>query len=57
MFGAVFASYQYRKTLRVPIVICNHLYHPKEDDRDRSELSNRQVKDCIEPVIDTLDSN
>lgn len=57
VFGAVFASYQYRKTLRVPIVICNHLYHPKEDDRDRSELSNRQVKDCIEPVIDTLDSN
>lgn len=53
----MFASYQYRKTLRVPIVICNHLYHPKEDDRDRSELSNRQVKDCIEPVIDTLDSN
>ncbi len=55
-FGHVFASYQKRNTIYVPLVICNHRYKPDEDDRDRDDLSSYQTQQCIIEVFRKLDA-
>ena len=53
--GCIFASYEKRGHLYVPLIICNHLYKPDEDDRDRLDLSSSQKKECIDQVFRKLD--
>lgn len=55
-FGYVFASFQRRNTIYIPLVICNHLFHPDEDDRDRDDLSRYQTQRCINDVFRKLDA-
>ena len=53
--GYIFASYELRGFINVPLVICNHLYAPSEDDRDRMFLRDRQEEECVIQVFRRLD--
>lgn len=53
--GYVFASYENRGSINIPLVICNHTYKPDEDDRDRDWFSGYQIRQCIEVVFANLD--
>jgi len=51
VLGCLFASYEKRGCIYVPLVICNHTYKPYEDDRDRDRFSKYQIRECINSVF------
>lgn len=53
--GYVFASYENRGRISIPLVVCNHTYKPDEDDRDRDWFSGYQIWRCIDDVFVNLD--
>ena len=53
--GYVFASYELRGRIAVPLVICNHSYKPDNDDRDRTRFDDWQISKCVEKVFRQLD--
>lgn len=55
VLGCLFASYEKRGCIYVPLVICNHTYKPYEDDRDRDRFSKYQIRECINSVFEKLD--
>jgi len=52
--GYVFACCQRRKTIRIPLIICNHYYRPWEDDRDRDDFKTRETVRCVNEVMKHL---
>ena len=55
--GYLFASCEMRNSwYDVPLVFCNHRYHPSEDDRDRLFFSLSDTKWCILEIVEQLDA-
>ena len=50
-YGYLYAAFQQRKSFLLPIIICNHTYTPKRDDRDREKFYSSEVLECIFEVI------
>lgn len=55
--GRIYAGNQFRGSLMgYPIVVVNQHYKPDKDDRDRMNLTMREIKDCLIEVIMRLGS-
>lgn len=53
-YGSLFVHYQWRDSLHLPIVVCNHTYEISGDDRDRSILNIKDSNCAIREVFDKL---
>lgn len=51
MPGFVYAAYQLRGNLPVPLILCDHQYCPDEDDRDREFLYDTDTADMLYEAI------
>ena len=47
-FGYLYAAYQQRKKMNIPVIICDHAFQIPDDDRDRREL---HVSDAVRSVL------
>ena len=52
--GYIYAAYQMRKIINLPVVICSHRYAAEGDDRDREFLHTHESVQCILGVVRRL---
>ena len=53
--GYLYVGYILRDRIELPLVIYNHGYIPKDDDRDRDHLRSDDVYKCVQEVIVNAD--
>lgn len=56
-WGSLFINYQYRDSLDLPIVVCNHNYDVSGDDRDRTSISIYDSNCAIRDVLRKINAN
>ena len=52
--GRLFACYEFRGSLSFPLIVCNHTFKTRSDDRDRSVFDDPDIVDAVEEVFDGL---
>lgn len=53
--GHLFARFQDRAFLQVPLIICNHIFFLDSDDRDRDRFDRYAQEQCILDMVKHLD--
>lgn len=56
-YGELFIRYQYRCSLHLPLVVCNHTYELSGDDRDRAFIDLADANRAIRDVFARLDAS
>lgn len=54
--GYLYAAYQSRAYLEVPLIFCNHSYRSYRDDRDRGHFYSHEIKICLDEILEVLDA-